>query len=64
VVVDKEYLVRQALTLLNLAFATKDTKVSAGLIQKAADLKAQIDEAPPADLSPHAPDVQGPPEGA
>ena len=59
IVVDKEYLSRQAVTLLKFGKATSDPKVAAGLIEKAADLQSQLDQtAMPADLSPRAPDVQ------
>lgn len=54
--VDKRYLVRQALTLLKFGKATSDPKLAAGLIEKAADLQAQADDATmPADPSPGAP---------
>jgi hypothetical protein len=58
-VVDREYLSRQALTLLKFGKATSDPNVAAGLIEKAADLQSQLDQtAKPTDLSPRAPDVQ------
>jgi hypothetical protein len=61
-VIGKEYFVRQAAILLGLAKATTDPKISAALLDKAADLKLQVDEpgAPPPDLSPIAPDVEPP----
>jgi hypothetical protein len=63
IVVYREYLSRQALTLLKFGKATSDPNVAAGLIEKAADLQSQLDQtAMPADLSPRAPDVQS--EGA
>jgi len=55
-VAGKEYLTRQAATLLKLARSTKDPQIAAGLVEKAADLKSQVDSAP--DRSPHAPDVE------
>ena len=57
--IGKHYFTRQAAILLKFAKATKDPKVSAGLIDKAADLKMQVDEprAQP-DPSPQAPDVE------
>jgi len=59
IVVDKEYLSRQAVTLLKFGKATSDPNVAAGLIEKAADLQSQLDQtAMPGDLSPRAPDVQ------
>ena len=61
-VIGKQYFVRQATILFKFAKATKDPKVSAALLDKAADLKQQVDEpgAQP-DLSPLAPDVEPPP---
>ena len=61
-VIGKQYFVRQATILFKFAKATKDPKVSAALLDKAADLKQQVDEpgAQP-DLSPRAPDVEPPP---
>jgi hypothetical protein len=58
-VIDKHYFTRQVTILLNFAKATKDPKVAAGLIEKAADLKLRVDEpgARP-DQSPSAPDVE------
>jgi hypothetical protein len=57
-VVGKQYLVRQAALLLKLAKSTSDPQVIAGLVEKAADLKSQVDDA--ADLSLQAPDVESP----
>jgi hypothetical protein len=58
-VVDKEYLSRQALTLLKFGKATSDPNVAAGLIEKAADLQSRLDQTTiPADFGPRAPDVQ------
>jgi hypothetical protein len=51
-------LARQAATLLKFAKATTDPKMAAGLVEKAAELKSQVDEAP--DKSPQAPDVESP----
>ena len=58
-VIGKEYFVRQAAILLGLAKATKDPKISAALLDKAAEL--QVDK-PSArrDLTPLAPDVEPP----
>ena len=61
-VIGKQYFVRQAAILFKFAKATKDPKVSAALLGKAADLKQKVDEpgAQP-DLSPPlAPDVEPP----
>ena len=52
----KQYLMRQAAILLKLAQSTSDPQVAAGLVEKAAEFKAQVDTAP--DRSPQAPDVE------
>jgi hypothetical protein len=60
-VIGKEYLVRQAAILLGLAKATTDPKISEALLDKAADLKLQVDErGSPPDLTPLAPDIERP----
>jgi hypothetical protein len=59
-VIGKEYFARQAATLLNFAKTTRDPKVSAALIDKAADLKMQVDEIGEQDLTPLVPDVEPP----
>jgi hypothetical protein len=53
--------VRQAAILFGFAKATTDPKISAALLDKAADLKLQVDEpgAPP-DAKPLAPDIEPP----
>ena len=56
--IGKEYFMRQAAILFGLAKATTDPKISAALLDKAADLKLQVDES--ADLTPLAPDVEPP----
>jgi hypothetical protein len=57
-VVDRNYFTRQVKTLLNFAHSTSNPKLAAVLVEKAAALKTQLDEAsPPRDLSPRAPDV-------
>src|SRR6267378_4876697 len=43
--IGRGYLVRQAATLLKFAQTTTDPKVAAGLVEKAADLRSQVDEA-------------------
>ena len=60
--IGKEYFVRQAAILFGLAKTTTDPKISAALLDKAADLEQQVDE-PGAqrDLSPLAPDIEPPP---
>ena len=57
----EQYFVRQAAILFGLAKATTDPKVSGALLDKAADLKSQVDEpgAPP-DSTPLAPVVEPP----
>ena len=58
-VVDKQYLTRQATTLLKFAQSISDPRVSAGLIEKAADLKDQVDGSTTTrDTGPWPPDVQ------
>jgi hypothetical protein len=59
-VIGRDYFVRQAATLLNFAKTTTDPKVSAALIDKAADLKSQVNETGGRDLTPLAPDVEPP----
>ena len=57
--VGRHYFVRQAATLLRFARSTSDPQLAAALVEKAADLKSQVDETiPPPDPSPRAPDVQ------
>ena len=59
--IGRGYLVRQAATLLKFAQTTTDPKVAAGLVEKAADLRSQVDEASALpDLSSRAPDVDPP----
>jgi hypothetical protein len=53
----KQYLARQAATLLRFAQTIKDESTAAGLVKKAADLKEQID-ASTRDRSAQAPDVE------
>ena len=61
-VIEKEYFVRQAAIMFGLAKATTDPKISAALLDKAADLKQQVDEpgAQP-DPGPLATDIEPPP---
>jgi hypothetical protein len=59
-VIARDYFTRQATILFKFAKATKDQKVAASLIEKAADLNLQVDE-PGARPDPNplaAPDVQ------
>jgi hypothetical protein len=53
----KTYLTRQASLLVKFARSTSDSELSAKLISKAADLKAQADPLPDKDQSPRPPDV-------
>jgi len=57
-VVGRSYFTRQATTLLKFAKSTSNPDLAAVLIEKAADLKSQVDEAMPPDPSPLAPDVE------
>jgi len=45
-VIGREYFARQAAILFQFAKATKDPKISAALMEKAADLKLQVDDEP------------------
>ena len=56
--VGRSYLTRQATTLLKFAKSTNNPELAAVLIEKAADLKSQVDETMPSDPSPLAPDVE------
>jgi hypothetical protein len=57
--VGRDYLTRQAATLLKLARLVKDPKLAAGLTQKAADLQARsVDTSPVPDARLSARDVQ------
>jgi hypothetical protein len=57
-VVGRQYLTRQATTLLKFAKTVTDPNVAAGLVEKAAELKSQVDEPNRPDKSPRAPDVE------
>jgi hypothetical protein len=57
-VIGRNYFARQAATLLNFAKSTKDPAVAAALLDKAADLKSQVDESDLPDPTPLAPDVE------
>ena len=56
----RQYLTRQAMTLLKFAKSTKDPNVAAALLDKAADLKSKVDESTLPDQSPLAPDIEPP----
>jgi hypothetical protein len=59
--VGRSYLARQAAALLRFARSTSNPQLAAVLVEKAARLKSQVDEAPPSsDLTPRAPDVELP----
>jgi predicted membrane chloride channel (bestrophin family) len=61
IVVSKNYLTRQATTLVKFAQSTSDPKVLTALVEKASELKSQADQTrQPSDLSPKAPDVEIP----
>ena len=59
--IGKQYFVRQAAILFGIAKATKDPKISAALMDKAADIKSKVDELDaPLDLGPQPPDMERP----
>jgi hypothetical protein len=60
VVLGRLYFTRQAASLLKFAKSTSNPELAAVLVQKAADLKAQIEGPKPEseDKSPRAPDVE------
>jgi hypothetical protein len=57
-VIGKAYFVRQAAILYRFAKATKDPKISAALMEKAADLKLRVDDPASCDSMPPAPDIK------
>ena len=59
--IGREYFVRQAAIVFGMAKATTDPKISAALLEKAADIKLRVDElgAPP-NWTPLAPDIEPP----
>jgi hypothetical protein len=60
-VIGKAYFVNQAAILFRFAKATKDPKISAALMEKAADLKLRVDDPTVSrDLTPLAPDIEPP----
>jgi len=59
--VGRQYVKRQAAMLLEFAKLTHDPNLAAKLIERAADLKSELDQTPPPpDRSPRAPDVEPP----
>jgi hypothetical protein len=57
VMIGRDYLARQAATLLRLALLTRDARQAASLAAKAAELKERLDAVPLTDVSPMAPDI-------
>jgi hypothetical protein len=58
-VIGRWYFLRQAAAALEFAQSTNDPKLAAALVEKAANLLAQIDESSArSDPSPQAPDVE------
>ena len=59
--IGKAYFVNQAAILFRFAKATKDPKISAALMEKAADLKSRVDDPTVScDLTPPGPDIEPP----
>ena len=59
--ISNAYFVNQAAILFRFAKATKDPKISAALLEKAADLKLRVDDPTVSrDLTPLAPDIEPP----
>jgi hypothetical protein len=56
--IGRDYLARQAVTLLRLALLTKDARQAATLAAKAAEMKERLDAVPPTDVSPMPPDIE------
>jgi hypothetical protein len=54
--IEKQYFVRQATILFGLAKATKDPRIAAALLEKAADLNLQVDEPGAPNLTALVPD--------
>jgi hypothetical protein len=60
-VIGKAYFVRQAAILFRFAKATNDPKISAALMEKAADIKLRVDDPSASrDLTPLPPDIEPP----
>ena len=58
--VGRSYFTRQATTLLKFAKSTTNPQLAAVLIEKAADLKSQVDASNLPDAAPLAPDIEPP----
>lgn len=57
--ISKRYLVRQARALISFAKSTNNPELAAVLVERAADLKDQLDaKMPSVDASPQAPDIE------
>ena len=57
--ISKRYLMRQARALISFAKSTNNPELAAVLVERAADLKDQLDEKmPSADPSLRAPDIE------
>jgi hypothetical protein len=59
-VLGRNYLTRQAETLLRFAKSTSDPQLAAALVEKAVDLKSKIDQSDAPDRSPLPPNVERP----
>jgi hypothetical protein len=59
-VAGRNYLTWRAASLLKLAKSISDPTMAGALVEKAADLKSELDQANLPDLSPRAPDVEPP----
>jgi hypothetical protein len=60
-VVGRNYFKRQATMLLKFAKSTNNSDLAAVLVERAADLKSQVDESGTPDPTPRAPDIEPPP---
>jgi hypothetical protein len=58
IVLGRLYFARQATTLLKFAKSTSNPELAATLIERAAEMKAQIDAVQKPNPSPYAPDVE------
>jgi hypothetical protein len=59
-VIDSRNFTRQATTLLKFAKSATNPQLAAVLVEKAADLKSQVDESNVPDAAPFAPDIEPP----
>jgi hypothetical protein len=58
IVIGRQYYTRQVTTLLKFAKSTNNPDLAAVLVEKAADLKAKVDESSAPDPNPMPPDVE------